>query len=203
MNIIKRIIPSKRKTFNLKQEALFHMALSELNIKINKFSINHKEAKCYNDGKEYSVIFPLSFFKAIKNLNGEKKYDYSFVGLYINDRKWVKEFEGENNKIIFSNNGRITGKTEFDKNYYGTIKASKFSLCPKGDFNWTYRFIESALCRSIPIIESKYLDPIMEGFIWYDYKDTANHIFDRQIVEHNYRLAVQRHSLLSEYLECI
>jgi hypothetical protein len=30
---------------------------------------------------------------------------------------------------------------------------SKFTLCPNGDFTWTYRFFEAIIFKSIPIIE--------------------------------------------------
>lgn len=191
----------QKEKYKYKQEALFHLALSEFGIKEKKLHIDHIEGKCYNNEREYSVIFPLSFFRLIKNINESKTTEYSFIGLYTETRNWVKAFEGGNNQITFTENGRKIEKTEFDLDYYTALKQSKFSICPKGDFNWTYRFIESAMTKSIPIIDSEHTHPMMEDFIWYDYKEQEKHIFNEEIVNHNYRLAVQRHSLLMDFLD--
>ena len=32
---------------------------------------------------------------------------------------------------------------------------SKFILCPAGDSSWSFRFYETLICKSIPIVETK------------------------------------------------
>ncbi|HHW80210.1 MAG TPA: exostosin family protein [Bacteroidales bacterium] len=191
----------RKRTFSLKQEALFHLALNEFLIPKKQLRIDHESGHCYNNGKEYSVIFPLSFFRLIKGIETQKTVNYFFTGQHNKDRDWVKYFEAPNNQILFTNKGREISKTTFDYDYYKGLKQAKFAICPKGDFTWTYRFIESAMCKAIPIIDSSETHPMMEGFIWYDYKEQEKHIFKEEIVNHNYRLAVQRHSLLMDFLD--
>lgn len=43
---------------------------------------------------------------------------------------------------------------EENKYYFETMCQSKYILCPGGDAPWSFRFYETLLCRSIPIVES-------------------------------------------------
>uniref|UniRef100_A0A6C0IK29 Uncharacterized protein n=1 Tax=viral metagenome TaxID=1070528 RepID=A0A6C0IK29_9ZZZZ len=38
--------------------------------------------------------------------------------------------------------------------YFETMCQSKFILCPAGDSSWSFRFYETLMCKSIPIVES-------------------------------------------------
>jgi len=201
MNSIGKIIPF-RKRYKLRQEAMFHQALNELNIRKSDTHIDHENAKCINDGIEYSVIFPLSFLKIIKDLQTKKELDYAFIGLKTPEREWVESYSKRaRSKIIFSNNGRSLPKQSFDKNYYELLKTSKFSLCPRGDFNWTYRFIESIFCKAIPIVDKDFHHPIMDEFQYFDYRTVDEHVFSNQMVEANYLIALKNNTLLSRYID--
>lgn len=39
--------------------------------------------------------------------------------------------------------------------YFQTMKQSKFVLCPAGDADWSFRFYEVLMCKSLPIVELK------------------------------------------------
>jgi hypothetical protein len=38
--------------------------------------------------------------------------------------------------------------------YFETMCQSKYVLCPAGDSPWSFRFYETLMCKSIPIVES-------------------------------------------------
>jgi len=38
--------------------------------------------------------------------------------------------------------------------YFTSMKQSKYVLCPAGDTEWSFRFYETLMCKSIPIVES-------------------------------------------------
>ena len=48
---------------------------------------------------------------------------------------------------------RIVSENEF---YFKTMCNSKFILCPAGDAPWSFRFYETLMCRSLPIVETKH-----------------------------------------------
>jgi hypothetical protein len=38
-------------------------------------------------------------------------------------------------------------------NYFGKMCQSKYILCPIGDAEWSFRFYETLMCKSLPIVE--------------------------------------------------
>lgn len=40
----------------------------------------------------------------------------------------------------------------FDERYFRTMCSSQFTLCPGGDENWSMRFYEALMCKTIPIL---------------------------------------------------
>lgn len=64
--------------------------------------------------------------------------------------------------IFSSTRGRIPQWKYFDPEYFLQVANSRYTLCPNGDFTWTYRFFEATLCGSIPIVESSC--PCYDGF---------------------------------------
>ena len=38
--------------------------------------------------------------------------------------------------------------------YFENICKSKYCLCPAGDTTWSFRFYETLMCKSIPVVES-------------------------------------------------
>jgi hypothetical protein len=45
---------------------------------------------------------------------------------------------------------------ESNKFYFETMTQSKYVLCPAGDAPWSFRFYETLLCHSIPILKSEH-----------------------------------------------
>jgi hypothetical protein len=111
------------------------------------------------------------------------------LGLTI-DFKPVESRLGE---IVFwsSNRGRSFPTKSWDHKYFNLLAKTQFSLCPRGDHVWTYRFFEAALCGSIPVIEA--YDPIYSGFRFRTLEESSQQlIWSQADAEHNYALCQER-----------
>jgi hypothetical protein len=195
----------KKKKKIKKQQALFAEAISEVHIKFgdDDLRIDHPSAKCYYKTEEYPLIFPLRFLRKCRQLDYAKMYDFCFRGLYTSKRDWVNGFASKDSRITFTDNGRKIAKDHFDNQYYQEMANSRFTLCPQGDFKWTYRFFEAILCRSIPIIEPGSDHEQCHGFIYFYSDKTSEELLKawKEIyLEKNYRLFLSRHTLLDRFI---
>ncbi len=198
-NQIVGLFRSRHPKYTFKQEALFQEALSELSMK-GEVHLDHKKGLCYLDGKEYRLTIPLRYFRVIKDISKEKRYEYTFTGKKKEARAWVEEF-GDDALINFTDKGREIPKDYLDIAYYRTMCQSRFTLCPVGDFKWTYRFFEAIMCKSIPIVERQGIDPSMDGFVYFLQDERSNHCYSTEVCDDNYRLLVARHSMLKNVLD--
>ena len=106
--------------------------------------------------------------------------------------------------LIFweSNRGRVFPGKAWDSAYMQELVDSQFALCPSGDYVWTYRFFEAAMCGAIPVVEESC--PAYQGFIFYHMTDNATELrWSERSAEHNYslaraRLTIDRNSLNAE-----
>ena len=93
-------------------------------------------------------------------------------------------------------NGKVN---YFDIKYFENMCKSKFCLCPAGDVNWSYRFFESLICKTIPIVdkESETYRKSYEKEIGYKYYLTTSpeFVYREDWVEHNYNLFMKYHTL--------
>jgi len=79
----------------------------------------------------------------------------------------------------------------WDGVYFRRLVNSKFVLCPDGQFVWTYRFFEAALCGAIPIIQNEC--PLYDGFHYYTMEDPIEALdWNREHVLHNFNLCRDR-----------
>jgi hypothetical protein len=88
---------------------------------------------------------------------------------------------------------RIVSENKF---YFETMCQSKFCLCPAGDCPWSFRFYEVLMCKSIPIVESWLHTFRTETESTFGYRyllNTATHIFDPSIIEHNTNIFERNH----------
>jgi hypothetical protein len=145
----------------LLQEYLFKSALKEHGI--NKdFEIDHRNGWNIIQGKKFGIKYPMSYIDQIKQLSHEKIYDYCFIGSWTDNKgrkEILEKYQQLNSLMYHSSNGRDPKvKYQFDREYYQAMCQSKFGLCPghpampKHPNRWTYRFIESAFCRAIPVM---------------------------------------------------
>jgi len=77
------------------------------------------------------------------------------------DEKWesLGEFDRSHEKkgfVAYLVQTREAQYREVEENefYFKTMCESKFILCPAGDAPWSFRFYETLMCKSIPIVET-------------------------------------------------
>ena len=84
--------------------------------------------------------------------------------------------------------------------YFETMCKSKYCLCPAGDAPWSFRFYETLMCKSIPIVESWHhtYRTKQEASIKYKYvlyQDIENTIDYDDYVDENIRIFENYHLL--------
>lgn len=92
-------------------------------------------------------------------------------------------------KVIIKDslNGRGAPQKFWDEDYYDLMLRTKFSLCPNGDFIWTYRFFEAIMCGSIPVIEDNV--PAYQDYFCYRMADPISDFkWSSEVVERNFEL---------------
>ena len=103
-------------------------------------------------------------------------------------------------KNPFVPSGKKKSCTYFDENYFKVMSNSKFTLCPAGDADWSMRFSEAIMCKSIPIVE-KFINTgrnIAERDIGYKfYYITDIHFYDQSIIDHNYKLFLDSQTIIN------
>lgn len=149
---------------------------------------------------ESSLVFSESFIDYCYNLNKIKEDKIYFRGLITESRdNAIKNLKLKINKelIIDSNkNGRTFPIKSFDEDYFISLSKYKFSFCPDGDFTWSYRFFESIMCGSIPIIENNCL--LFEDFYYYKLSDDLNNItYNDEWCIHNLKVLKDKFTLKS------
>jgi hypothetical protein len=87
----------------------------------------------------------------------------------------------------------------FNAAFYRILRASEFALCPEGDAPWSMRFFEAILCRSIPIVSSLRhtgRNKVERSIGYKVFFPDDDHVYDRDIAEHNYRLFIEHQTLI-------
>jgi hypothetical protein len=154
------------KNKKLMQYQLLELALEEAGILNAEIEVDHVKGLNRVNGLVLELKYPHSFIEHIKTLSTEKLYNYGFKGTTtfgaasLNRNKILEKFNTPDNIIVSTNVGiKRKNKKEFDRDYYQLLANSKYSLCPNWggvhwdhEYAWTYRFIEAAFCKSIPIV---------------------------------------------------
>lgn len=184
----------------LLQSYLFKQSLIEIGEE-PLFRTDHKQGYNYINNRQYEIKYPTSYIDNIGKISKDKKYDYCFIGYIgkLGRSDLIKKFSLYNSIIKDSATGRnIDTKYNFDSGYYQTLANARFSLCPNhiGDWYihnraWTYRYIESLFCKTIPIIFRK--TPLGKDFLkdtFFLWDDDIHNISESEyidIVENNYQ----------------
>jgi Exostosin family len=106
------------------------------------------------------------------------------------------------NQIVFwsSQRGRSFPIKSWDDEYFKLMANAEFVLCPNGDYVWTYRFFEAAMCGAIPVIES--YCPAYDGF---RFKTVAQPLetmtWSKEDADHNYNLCRSRLTVPKDTLQ--
>jgi hypothetical protein len=161
----------------------------------HKIVIDHINGSNYLNGIKYPILFPKDMVDLIDGISKDKVRDYYFKGVISNKREWVREYE-DRGLIINSFYGRNPStKYTLDEEYYKEMCGSKFVLSPTGDCPWSYRFFESILCFSIPILEDDTDDVYVNMFKCYRKKDV--HIYDYEMAKYNYDIMIKNFTSIS------
>lgn len=181
----------------LLQEFFFRNALNENSIDIKNLTIDHKNAICTNDNINYSIIFPISMVKKIEDITSiqVKKYMYFYRGVNTENKKWILDFCNRSDSIIqFSTYGRNANtKYILDEDYYTKMASSYFTLCPTDVFNWSYRFLEAIVTKTIPIIGDDNYDIHSHRFKYYKKSDI--HVYKQDWVDYNIEQFYKYHTI--------
>jgi len=87
--------------------------------------------------------------------------------------------------------GRRFPVKAWDEAYYRLLARARFVLCPNGDFVWTYRFFEAALCGAIPIVEDDCR--VYHGFRYHRIAEEPSRlVWSAGAARENYALALRR-----------
>lgn len=87
----------------------------------------------------------------------------------------------------------------FNPGYFQVLRSSQFTLCPAGDLPWSLRFFETVMCRSIPVIsaaEHAGRNDLERAIGYHVYLRAADHVYDKDVVEENYRLFLRHQTLI-------
>ncbi len=173
-------------------------------------SFNHEKASFIIEGREHPLVFPKELIKLCKSKWNHKK-GVIFTGLKTDKRlaaltMWlessgcitelnkVNELIIDDIKIVFTDKGRRFPVKSFDKDYYNQLCDAEFSLCPDGDFIWTYRFFESIMCGAIPIVEN--VCDQYSGFKFYKFDNQRQDlVYYPEWASHNFDMLIDRHTL--------
>lgn len=84
--------------------------------------------------------------------------------------------------------------------YFESMRQSKFCLCPAGDAPWSFRFYETLMCESIPIVEShdhtyRTIEESNIEYKYYLYNDNKSHIYSSNIINYNTNIFIKNHLL--------
>lgn len=148
-----------------------------------------------------------------------KKY-FTKNSIFINtsaDENWVKlgDYDLSNQNLGFcirkqndtqskEHQYRVINENLF---YFTILCNTKFSLCPAGDGPWSFRFYETIMCDSIPIVESwhhtyrsKEESRINYKYLLYNDNDNENYNFDKNIILHNNKIFKKYHLLSDNFI---
>jgi hypothetical protein len=92
--------------------------------------------------------------------------------------------------IWSSERGRRFPMKAWDRGYVQMLAQSAFVLCPGGDYRWSYRFFEAALCGAIPVVEEAC--PLYDGFRYRLMTDDGDAPWSDADALHNFRLCAER-----------
>jgi hypothetical protein len=142
-------------------------------------TIIHKTPETKFNGQVKPLIFPKSLIEFCEKEWVDDRLDkVLFTGLLTKKREnIINRFNSLKLKELIyknQNNGRVFPVKSFDKNYFTEMSTYNFVFCPDGDFIWTYRFFESIMCGSIPIVENEC--DIFKGFKYYKVDDDLTKI---------------------------
>lgn len=92
--------------------------------------------------------------------------------------------------IRTTSRGRSWPDKAHDESYFSSMLQSQYVLCPPGDFAWTYRTFEAAMCGSIPIVTDRI--SLYDGLVVGDWHDPHSYPeWSPEVARHNRQVVRQ------------
>jgi hypothetical protein len=126
--------------------------LSTKNSKIYDYCFIGSINSCY-EKRIWVIEFAKKYFTSNSIfINTDNKSNWQLLG----DFDFSNKNLGYNPKIQKDNQSKQVQYRVINENlyYFETMCKSKYVLCPAGDSPWSFRFYETLMCKSIPIVES-------------------------------------------------
>ena len=160
--------------FSPKMRTWYAEAYAEIGVDVRDFDTRFaifpmrffKTIESFDHTKIYDFCF-IGSFLIDKETATNRAWIIDFIKKHFSEKSYL-QFTDKNTKLThkpmgsfdhtLKQNGFVPKEVSkaqrnfFDENYYRTMCRSKFTLCPGGDRNWSMRFYEALICKSIPII---------------------------------------------------
>lgn len=177
--------------------------------KVDNISLSHEEPKVEIGGLQVPLLYPKAIPQRCRSMwRSDRDYNFLFMGLITEERKVIlDDWEDKLKKakinqrpiIKDSRRGREFPGKAWDEEYYLYMSNARTVLCPNGDFVWTYRFFEAAMCGAIPIVEDTC--ELYEGFIFFKMSDDPRKIkWSEEAARHNHRKVIELLTLPKQLL---
>lgn len=147
-----------------------------------QLAVDHHTPRTAVGNVERPLIFAHGVTDRCKLKWDDRVISISFAGNMTESRRHTLSplfaAYGDGFRVVSTNAGRDWPGKAWDEQYYEVLGRSALTACPDGDFIWTYRFFEAALCGSIPVIQnwcSHY-----EGFWYYRLSDDPESMMWRE-----------------------
>lgn len=126
---------------------------------IRDIEVDHRTPNTRVGSLERPLIFAQGIVERCSEKWSERIHPASFAG-HLTERRLsalagLQQAFGSAFRLVATDAGRRWPEKAWDDDYYTLLGASAVTVCPDGDFTWTYRFFEAALCGSIPVIQNE------------------------------------------------
>lgn len=139
-------------------------------------TVDHERPLTRVGGVERPLLFPHGAMGLCRQAWAEERdHRMTFAGLMTDQRTAtlapLTAALGDEFQVVSTDAGRRWPTKAWDADYYSVLGRSELVACPNGDYVWTYRFFEAAMCGAIPVVED--VSVHYDGFRYYRMSDPA------------------------------
>ena len=146
--------------------------------------------------RQWVIDFAKEHFTKDSVFINTDKGDWNPIGIF--DRTFLEDSYCHMNYDISDTRQKYYRTVEDNLYYFKTMATANFVLCPAGDAPWSFRFYETLLCQSIPVVASWHdtYRTATESSIRYKYRLYSEvGSYDEDEVEYNDMLFRKNHLL--------
>ena len=149
--------------------------------------VDHAAPKTAFAGVSRPLIFPNVILSRLQSRwSAQRSTNAGFVGLLTPKRQAIMQRipQEVGTVVLDSRVGRKWPEKAWDDNYYLFMLNLKFAICPPGDFSWSYRFFEAAMCGAIPVVTEPH--PSYDGFQYLTLEAINGAVYSDEIAYANF-----------------